>query len=216
MSQEPATDLEIQGARFQQAGALAVLVLLVIALNLAAAGMDETAISKAAAANCKLKIESLEAFAARPTPAGHQTTRFTQNEINSYLSLYLSAKYGPGLKTLFVTCEEDNRLQALAVLDFDRLGMNSSRLAIRLMADLFSGTHKLATRGALSSMGGKAYFQLEEARFDDNSLPGFLVEEIITFVGRKQHPPFDPLKPSEMPYRIDRVEVHMGCIVVHQ
>jgi hypothetical protein len=76
--------------------------------------------------------------------------------------------------------------------------------------------HKLTARGQLLSGNGKASFRLEQARFDNSTLPKALVEEIITAVGRKQNPPFDPLQPSQLFYDIDKVDVHPGHILVYQ
>jgi hypothetical protein len=70
--------------------------------------------------------------------------------------------------------------------------------------------------GKLEAAGGKAKFVLDEARFDTTVLPNFLVEEIISAVGRKQRPPFDPMQPSQMPYKIEKVEVHKGQITIYQ
>ncbi len=172
-------------------------------------------ISREAATSCASKVKKLEDFAARPASGKRQTTRFTQDEVNSYLALDLSAKYNPCLRSLTLVFEE-TRLQGEAVIDFDRLGMTASRMLARLVAVMFHGTHKLSARGKLVSQGGKANFQLEESRFDGTSLPRSLVEEIITAVGKKQKPPFDPMQPSQMPYGIDRVELHAGYIIVYQ
>ena len=81
---------------------------------------------------------------------------------------------------------------------------------------LFSGTHTITTRGKLQSDNGKGHFDLEKALFDDKSLPVFLVKEILTSVAQKQDPPFDPMQPSELPYKIDKVDVHPGYIIVYQ
>jgi hypothetical protein len=104
----------------------------------------------------------------------------------------------------------------MAAIDFDELSMNAKGGLTRLFAQLFSGTHTLTVRGTLQTKAGKGNFVLESAAFDNTTLPNFIVEEIISSVGRKQKPPFDPLQPSTMPYRIDRVEVHSGYIVVYQ
>ncbi len=172
-------------------------------------------VTKAAAETCRIKVEKLQAFAANAKPGRKQMTRLTQEEINSYFALDLSARYSPGLKNLFFVFEND-KLQADAVIDFDRLGMSATRMITKLMASLFSGVHTIGARGRLVAQQGKANFQLEEAKFDGTVLPNFLVEEIITAVGRKQRPPFDPMQPSEMPYRIEKVEIHSGYILVYQ
>jgi len=42
------------------------------------------------------------------------------------------------------------------------------------------------------------------------------VEEIISTVGKRQKPPFDPMQPSQMPYGIQKVETGQGYITVYQ
>jgi hypothetical protein len=172
-------------------------------------------ISKAAAERCSAKLKKLEDFSASHKPGSRQTTSFTQDEVNSHLALDLSSKYHPSLKSLVVTFEE-KKLQAVTTIDFDRLGETSTKFFPKLLGTLFSGTHTLTARGQLVSGNGKAHFLLEEAKFDNSTLPKSLVEEIISAVGRKQDPPFDPLQPSELPYGIRKVDVHRGYIVVHQ
>jgi hypothetical protein len=79
-----------------------------------------------------------------------------------------------------------------------------------------TGRHTLTAYGKLIADGGLANFQLERSLFDDTSLPNLLVEEIISTVGKRQKPPFDPMQPSKMPYDIRKVEMGQGFITVYQ
>jgi hypothetical protein len=171
--------------------------------------------SKAAAARCRSKLDRLKAFPEKREPGQTQTTNFPQNEFNSYLALDLSSQYHPCLKGLVVVFEE-NRLKATATIDIDRLGTGSQKLLPKLVSLMFSGVHTLAADGRLVAKDGKAHFELEQALFDGSALPKPLVEAIISAVGRKQNPPFDPLQPSEMPYEINKVDVKSGYIIVVQ
>jgi hypothetical protein len=171
--------------------------------------------NKTAARLCGSKLKEVEDFPKKCKPGQTKTTRFTEDEVNSYLALELKPKYHPCLKSLVMTFEE-NQLQGVAEIDFDRLGKSSKGVFPKLISLLFSGTHRLAASGQLESKKGKANFRLKKAQFDDGTLPSFLVEGVITAVGRRQKPPFDPLKPSEMPYKIDKVDVHLGYIIVYQ
>jgi len=172
-------------------------------------------VSKEAAARCVAKLQRLEESSKTQRKSADRTTRFTQEEVNSYLALNLSSRYHPSLKNLAVTFVE-KKLQAVVTIDFDRLGENSTGIFPRLIGTVFSGVHTLSARGELVSGNRKAHFALEEAKFDDTSLPRSLVEQIISAVGKKQNPPFDPLQPSELPYAIEKVDVHHGYIVVYQ
>jgi hypothetical protein len=181
----------------------------------AAIESGQPALTREAANQCSEKLKNLEYFAAHRKTGQKQTTRFTENEVNSYLALDLRSKYHPSLKSLNVRFEED-KLQGVASIDFDRLGKTSTKLLPKLLSFMLSGVHTLTARGRLVSGNGKASFRLEQARFDTSTLPKFLVEEIITTVGRKQKPPFDPLQPSNLFDGIDKVDVHVGYILVHQ
>jgi len=196
--------------------ALLCLGFLLLWIWASAPGSDNilaSAVSKVAAERCSVKLKSLEDFSVKPKTGQKQTTRFTEDEVNSYLAL--DVKYNPCLKSLLMTFEE-NRMLVVAAIDFDRLETTSSKFLPKLMSFMFSGTHTLTASGQLLSKNGNASFHLEQARFDDSTLPRSLVEEIISAVGKKQNPPFDPLQPSQMPYKIERVDVHPGYIIVYQ
>jgi hypothetical protein len=194
--------------------ALLLASAMIAALQSSAEAAGNYKASKAAAESCNAKLIKMEEYAASGKSGG-KPIRFSQDEVNSYLALDLRQKYHSSLRNLLMIFGEDH-MQAIAEIDFDRLEMSSSKLLPKLMSMLFSGTHVLSAGGKLITRKGKGSFKLEQARFDGSSLPRSLVEQIISLVGRKQNPPFDPLQPSEMPYRIQRVEVHAGYLIVYQ
>ena len=160
-------------------------------------------------------MNKLETFQGKRKPGETQTVQLSENEFNSYLALDLSTQFHPCLKSL-VTVFEENRLKATATIDFDRLGTTSSKLLPKLIGLVFSGVHTLAADGQLLAKDRKAWFKMNQTLFDGGTLPKTLIEGIISAVGRKQNPPFDPLQPSEMPYEINKVDVHPGYIIVYQ
>jgi len=162
-----------------------------------------------------MKLIRLEDYAALEKPVRGQTTKFSEKEVNSYLAIDLSPEYHPCLKTLRTDFEKD-RIHVAVSIDFDRLNLSSDEVLIKMLRRVLSGKHTIKARGRLQSGKGMACFVLEKALFDDTELPNFLVEEILTRVGQKQDPPFDPMQPSRLPYNIDRVDVHPGYIIVYQ
>jgi hypothetical protein len=175
-------------------------------------------VSKAAAESCAIKVQRMEDYAAATIPAGSvgkHATRLTEDELNAYLELDLRPEYHPSLKSLNVKLMEA-RLQGSASIDFDLVELKNTSLLTSLLRKMLAGVHSLVVLGGLLSGDGKAYFRLDDARFDGISLPNLLVAEIITAVCRKQNPPFDPMKPSALPYRIQKVDLHAGYLVVYQ
>ena len=171
--------------------------------------------SRAAAERCRVKMKGLEDFDALKNTERVRTTKFSEEEVNSYLSEELDSEASPSLKRLAIVFKK-NWLKAVATIDFDNLRMTSPNLVAKIAGLLFSGIHTLTAEGRIVSGNGNAHFELEQALFDNHTLPRPLVEEIITAVGQKQNPPFDPLQPSKLLYNIDRIEVRPGYIVVHQ
>ena len=199
-------------------GTLALLLAGPVTLPLCCSPREAKAgsgVSKAAAGECAVKVKKLADFSTRTGDRGTQTTRISEGELNSYLAYELSPKYHPSLKSLTVHLEPA-RLQGVAVVDFDQLGMSSKKSVTRMLASLLTGKHTLTVYGKLIADGGQAHFQLERSMFDDISLPNLLVEEIISTVGKRQKPPFDPMQPSQMPYGIRKVEMGQGYIIVYQ
>lgn len=196
--------------------------LLMPAMNLVAARAyayqapgSGTGISRAAAQSCDAKVKRMEAFDAAADGGKSLSTRLTQSELNSYLAIVLSPGYHPSLRSILLSFDE-GRLQAAARVDFDRLDLGNNPLLRSLARKMLSGIHELKVTGSLISDAGKANFKLDEASFDGVALPNALVAEIISAVGRKQNPPFDPMQPSPLPYHIQKVDVHAGYIMVYQ
>ncbi len=174
--------------------------------------------AKKEAESCDSKVKRLQAYIANPIPpgkVGSQATTLTESELNSYFDLVLRPQYHPSLKGIRFQVSE-SRLRSYALLDFDRLELDSTQILTGLIRKLLSGVHSLTILGGIVSGGGKASFRLDEATFDGVALPNLLVSEIISAVGRKQNPPFDPMQPSALPYGIQRVELHSGRLVVYQ
>jgi len=193
---------------------------LIIALahfSLVACGVEsegKSRVSKEAAASCDLKVTRLEAFIGQ-SQVKDVKTRLSEEELNSYLAFVLSPTFHPSLQSILFEIEESS-LMAVATIDFDRLELSQEGFLTQLLAKILSGIHTLTLRGVLISGAGKARFQLAEATFDSQTLPKVVVEEIISAVGRKQNPPFDPMQPSDMPFDIKEVEIHTGYIIVTQ
>jgi hypothetical protein len=177
--------------------------------------VNSYAISKEASIKCAAKFREIQAFDQDANPQKKKSTRFNEDQINSYLALELQSNFGPSLKGLRVEFKEDS-LKIEADIDFDSFREKSNGISERLFAAVVSGIHTLTATGRLHAQGGEAYFELWEARIDEQVVPKILVEQIISGVSRRQKPPFDPLQPSQMPYHIKSIDVHAEMIIVYQ
>ncbi len=206
--------------RFRQAVSSGFVVALISGLIAGSAARSQTHAadpqpSQVAAERCEAKIERLELFASSAGAEKTQETRLDEVELNSYLELVLRPQYHPSLQSIRLNFL-DGKLQCAARINLDLVEMSGTQPWSGLFRLMLSGIHDLTVMGRLDAKEGKAIFALEEARFDGITLPNLLVSEIISAVGRKQTPPIDPMQPSEMPYRIRRVDIRIEHILIYQ
>lgn len=193
-----------------------IFFLLFLTVTLPAAPADSPAlVSETAAQSFLDKMTGMETFAAGQEKEEQKTTKLTEEEINSYLSLYGDAKYRSCIRYFRITLEKES-LVGTASVNFDCLQEKSPGSISSLITGLFSGIHTLTARGNIHNDNGKGNFQLEEARFDTVLLPGFLVEQMITSICMRLDPPFDPMEPSPFPLKIRSIHIADGQIMILQ
>ena len=176
-----------------------------------------TFISEEAANDCIQKWDEVETFADEEnTRTGKEkTTRFTEEEINSYLTLKTDSDYKSCLNFFRISFTQDI-LQGITTVDFDCLKEKSEDSLPNLITRLFSGTHVITARGEIKGEQGEGYFKLHEIRFDDIVLPKILVEHMISSACLRLESPFDPMQSTAFPFKIRKVTVHSGYIMVFQ
>lgn len=162
-----------------------------------------------------MKLKKITDFDKQEASGRDTVTRITEEEINAYLDLNLDPKYQPCLKNLRLTLKQDI-LEGLASVDFDCLQGKSSESYPGYIAFFFTGTHVITTRGKVTSDSGEGRLELEQAMFDGNRVPIFLVEEAVEAVCKSRNLSFNPLQPSQLPYAIKRITVHPGYLLVFQ
>ena len=193
---------------------LPLLVLAAFAIS-AVATSQRAVVSTAAAETAAAKLESIR----NPEPG--QTvppvTRFSEEEVNSYLHYDLSADFPPGLEGVSVRFTP-SRIQGTAEVDFDkasaaRRGRSTGGFP-PMMDYLLRGRHTLTVEGGFSAIGGMGHFDLESVALDGMTIPQPLVDVLIDTYIKPRHPRFNLHRPFRLPYSIDRIQVERGSIDV--
>ncbi len=195
---------------------IGILILILPAWTVAArVGTHPLSVSEESAERCGQKFKSIREFDGQEESGKERTTRITEEEINSYLTLSPDSEYQTCLRALKMTFKQDV-LEGLASVDFDCLKEIPSKSVPKYISLLFTGTHVITGRGKILSDDGEGQVQLEQARFDGRMLPNLLIEEVVEAVCESQDSSFNPLQPSRLPYSIKRITVHPGYIIVYQ
>lgn len=193
-----------------------LLLLLFFSWSMPGTSADSPAsVSEEAAQAFLDKLNDIETYAAGQDDREERTTRFTEEEVNSYLNLYGDSKYRSCIQYFRVSFGQ-KYVVGTASVNFDCLQKASPGSISSLITGLFSGTHTLIASGTIQNDNGKGNFQLEEARFDSALLPGFLVSQLITSICMRLDPPFDPMEPAPLPHKIRSIHIKPGQIIVIQ
>jgi hypothetical protein len=199
--------------RFALARILPIYALLMGAAAVAA--LQQPVVSTQAAESAAGKLERIRHPA--PGEVGSSTTRFSEEEVNSYLYYDMAPEFPAGLEQVTVRFTPSH-IQGSAEVDFDKAGAARRRGAPPaippMMEYLLRGRHTLTVEGGFSAIGGIGRFDLERVILDGVEIPRPLVDYLIDAYIRPRHPNFDPERPFHLPYSIDRVQVERGSIEV--
>jgi hypothetical protein len=194
----------------------AFLALLCVAyVGATAVALQQAVVSPAAAESAAAKLESIRnPDPGQPAPA---VTRFSEEEVNSYLHYEMAPQYPPGLERISARLTPSH-IQGSAEVDFDKAAAARRRGAPTgfppMMDYLLRGRHTLMVEGGFSAIDGVGRFDLERVTLDGVEIPRTLIDFLIDTYIRPRHPGFDPARPFLLPYSIDRVQVGRGSIEV--
>jgi hypothetical protein len=79
---------------------------------------------------------------------------------------------------------------------------------------LLKGIQTLEIEGTLEAENGMATYRVQEARLSGIPIPARLVNNLLSSLGKKNDPPFDPSQPFEMPYGIQSFTFQPGTVIM--
>ncbi len=79
---------------------------------------------------------------------------------------------------------------------------------------LLKGIQTLEIEGTLEAEKGLATYRVQEARLSGIPIPARLVNNLLSSLGKKNNPPFDPTQPFEMPYGIQSFAFQPGNVMM--
>ena len=141
------------------------------------------------------------------------TTRFTEDEVNSYL--YYNTQLPRGVSKLNVSFLPGT-VSGSAEVNFDSLTASSpADESPSMLGYLLRGSHTIASEGSLSAANGVARFELRSASIDDIPLPRPLVDFLIDSYLKRRFPGLDIDSPFRLPPTVDSVRIGQGNVDVN-
>lgn len=138
-----------------------------------------------------------------------RTYTLTEPDLNAYLAAKIKERPRKDVESLRIEMKEAIFTTFLKV-DFDQVEIKGDSMTVGLLRALLRGSQTIEFDGRLRTDNGKGTYEVERATLNGMPLPPSLVNSILSAVGRRQDPPFDPMEPFDLPYGIKTVTVTPG------
>ncbi len=149
----------------------------------------------------------------RQSTVPNKTYELTEEELNAYLSAQLLQQDQKAVESINLLIKEGTFLTRVEV-NTDELQVKGDDVTIGYLRLLLRGTQTLEVEGKLQAADGLASYLVQEARLSGISLPAPWVNSLLSSLGKRNTPPFDPTKPFEMPYGIQSVTFQPGKVMM--
>ena len=137
----------------------------------------------------------------------------TENELNAYLMAQLYQQDQKAVESIDLLLKEGTFLTRVEV-NTDELHIKGDDATIGYLKLLLRGTQTLEVEGKLQAADGLASYLVQEARLSGITLPAPWVNSLLSSLGKRNNPPFDPTEPFEMPYGIQSVTFQPGKVMM--
>src|SRR5262245_16466822 len=163
------------------------------------------------------KLTRIAAVGSAPRAGGHQTTPFSDTEVNAYLKYHAADQIPTGIVDPILTAVGDGRVSGRATVDLDAVRKQKQRSWLDPLGYL-TGSLPLSASGLLITKDGVGRFQLESAEISGVTIPKSVLQELLSYYSRTAERPagINMDDPFELPARIREIQVGRGQATVVQ
>jgi hypothetical protein len=167
--------------------------------------------SQAAANSFSQKLSLLTSEKTKPVS---RTLEFSQAELDGYLFHQVAPLFPKGLQDVKIQLL-DGSLEANSKINFDEYE-KSAGAKNSLLSALLSGEHTLDVFADFKSENRMGSYEVSKVLLDQKEIPKPLVDLLIQKYVIPKYPAAKPNSPFPLPYRIEKLDVMRGKLVVHQ
>jgi len=143
----------------------------------------------------------------------NKTYQVTEEELNAYLSAKLHQQHQKAVESIALLLKEGTFLTRVEV-NVDEIEFPVDDVTTGYLRLLLKGIQTLEIEGTLEAENGMATYRVQEARLSGIPIPARLVNNILSSLGKKNDPPFDPSQPFEMPHGIQSFTFQPGTVIM--
>jgi hypothetical protein len=178
----------------------------IAALAAAAAGLEAAAPPPAATKFLQLfeQLRQAEKLARTPAPK-HVAFRFSDTEINDYLTYSLKVTPRPGVDSVTIKIFPKNYVSTFTIVDFDAVERWKPGTIPLLLRPVLRGKQSIWVDYRFQAAGSRLSFSVEKAYYGKIRLPAFFVQKMIQVVAARQPEKYDTSKPMPLPFGLRQI-----------
>lgn len=136
----------------------------------------------------------------------------SEADLNDFARAVLAGRKRLGVQTVQIDLQKNGRIDGTAVVNMDKVRLEG--FAVSMFRAALSGTQVLRTRGKFSVLEGRGLYSIEQASFNGVTVPAWLVESVVGYLGARQPPHLDVTEPFDLPFGIVDVRIEPDKLVL--
>ena len=137
--------------------------------------------------------------------------KILEDDLNAYLKAEMKKNQHPAVQDIAVRFHEGSFTTRMQV-DMDQVELKDQSMTAGLLSSLMTGVQVIQVEGTLKTKNGTGTYATRKAWLNDVPVPATLVDSLLSRIGQKNEPPFDPTEPFKMPYKIKEVILKAGQV----
>jgi hypothetical protein len=209
--QIPASSIARGKTHMNRFASLFLIAIVLVPFSLFAQNPPLDPVLKERAARVQATLDKIERDSKTSTRS--RSYELVEEDLNAYLQLEARKHPKTGLKSLSAELRPDNAFTVQARIDPEKVDLESSYLSYLQM--LFKEDLAVELEGVLHTANGSGTYSVTGAAINGITVPANVVQQLLSAVGKRFDPPFDPAAGFALEYDIDRIEISKGRATVY-
>ena len=162
-----------------------------------------------------LFLKKLELIFSTDLGSEKAVTKFSELEVNTFLSQKGEEYFPSGISQIQVDLQEDVVLGQL-LADFDKVRSSLNRPSSPLVTTLLTGKHTVKIESRITTKNGSGRYEILNVLLNGQQVPKIFVDFLLENYVFSKYPVVKPNTPFDLPFKIETIRIQPDRIIIKQ
>ena len=162
-----------------------------------------------------LFLKKLELIFSTDLGSEKAVTKFSELEVNTFLSQKGEEYFPSGISQIQVDLQEDVVLGQL-LADFDKVRSSLNRPSSPLVTTLLTGKHTVKIESRITTKNGIGRYEILNVLLNGQQVPKIFTDFLLENYVFSKYPAIKPNTPFDLPFKIETIRIQPDRIIVKQ